>query len=291
MPSKRENVPRGWEGGYIKAEMQGCLNGDVGEQHSHVRLVQCLPFHADRLSHGMQKCMRYAPHCYATDIVLGCGLVIAGWPQDIPFTDLSSVGGGLDTLREIRRRWYLPDGDPEKLRFEPASRKDYANAARDPESVHPTPQHLPELKARAAAAKARAKALPVESDVYRSRDMRRVGRQSTSTMPEPKVQTQQRRDTKKRRARASDTETRVRKKRQTTGVTSMSCVLQRVDEVSGSGDGEQGSDGQGSEEAHALDDPITDSDFELTRSYGGELPDDPIEDASDSDWETARAAA
>lgn len=239
-------------------------------------LAQCSPSHADRKSHGMQKRMRYAPQYYALDIVLGCGLVIAGWPQDVPFTDLSSVGGGIEALREIRRRWYLPDGDPERLRFEPASRDDYANAARDPESVHPTPQYLPELKARAAAAKARAQALPVESDVYDSRNMRRVGRQSTSTMPEPKARTQQRQDTKKRRARASDMETRVRKKRQTTGVTSMPFVLQGADEVSG-GDGEQGP-----EEAYALEDPITNSNFKLTRSFGGELSDDPIEDASTS---------
>lgn len=286
MPSKREDAPRGWEGGDIKAEMQGNLNGDIGEQHSHIVLVQCLPFHVDRRSHGMQKRVRYAPHCYASDIVLGTGHVLVGWPQDVPFTDLSSVGGGLDTLREIRRRWYLPDGDPEKLRFEPASRKDYASAARDPESVHPTPQHLPELKARAAAAKAKAKALPVESDVFRSHDMRRVGRRSTSTMPKPKAQSQQRQDTKKRRARASDMETRVRKKRQTTGVTSLPFVLQRADKVSGGGDGEQGS-----EEAHALDDDITDPDFELTRSFGGELSDDPIEDASDSEWEPETAGA
>ncbi|KAL1941702.1 hypothetical protein VTO73DRAFT_6702 [Trametes versicolor] len=267
MHSKREDTPRGWEGGDIKAEMQGCLNGDI--------------YHR---SHGMQKRMRYAPQCYASDIVLGTGHVLAGWPQDVPFTDLSSVGGGLDTLREIRRRWYLPDGDPEKLRFEPASRKDYANAARDPESVHPTPHLLPEIKARAAAAKAKAKAHPVKSDVYRARDMQRVGRQSTSTMPEPRAQTQQRRDTKKRRARASDVETQVRKKRQTTGVTSMPFVLQGAAKVSGGGDGEQGS-----VEADAVDDDITDFDFELTRSFGGELSDDPIEDASDSEWEKARA--
>lgn len=235
--------------------------------------------------------MRYAPHCYASDIVLGTGHVLAGWPQDIPFTDLSSVGGGLDTLREIRRRWYLPDGDPEKLRFEPASRKDYANAARDPESVHPTPQHLPEIKARVAAAKAKAKALPVKSDVYSARTMRRVGRQSTSTMPEPKAHSQQRRDTKKRRARASDMETRVRKKRQTTGVTSLPFMLQGAEKVSGDGDGERESDGEGSEEAYALDDDITNFDFELTRSFGGELSDDPIEDASDSEWEPATAGA
>ncbi|KAL1948674.1 hypothetical protein VTO73DRAFT_10480 [Trametes versicolor] len=284
MPSKRKDAPHGWEGGYIKAEMQGNLNGDVGEQQFNFGLAQRLPFHADRRSHGMQKRMRYSPQCYAYDIVLGCGLVIAGWPEGVPFTDLSSVGGGLGTLREIRRRWYLPEGDPEKLRFERASRKDYADAARDPESVHPTPQYLPELKACAAATKARANACPVECDVYSARNMRRVGRQLTSTRPEPKAQTRQRQDTKKRRARASDMETRVRKKRQTTGVTSMACVLQGTDDsVSGGGDGEQASDGQGSDEAYALDDPITDSDFELTHYFGGELSDDPIGDTSDSE--------
>ncbi|OJT15049.1 hypothetical protein TRAPUB_8393, partial [Trametes pubescens] len=110
--------------------------------------------------------MRYSAQWYASNIVLECGYISAGWPEDVPLTDLCAVGGGINTLHEIRQRWYLPDGDPEKLRFEPASRKDYANATCDPESVHPTPHHLPELKAQAAATSARDKALTIQCDVY-----------------------------------------------------------------------------------------------------------------------------
>ncbi len=228
--------------------------------------------------------MRYAAPCYASDIVIKGGHKLVGWPADVTFTDLGSIGGGVMTLHELRRQWYLPNGDPDKLRFEPASREDQANAARDPESVHPTPQHLPELKAKAAARRARA--ITVEVDAYRPDNMQYVGRQLTSTMPEPKEQRQQRSDTGQRRARASDTSTQVRKRRQLKGLTSKAFVLPGTGGGSG-GSGRRASKRPRLEEPpmddYPLDDPITE--FELANSFSGE-PSDPIEPASDSEWET-----
>lgn len=206
--------------------------------------------------------MRYVPSCYASDIVIKGGHKLVGWPADVPFTDLSNVRGGVKMLLELRRRWYLPDGHPDKLRFEPASREDQANAARDPESVHPTPQHLPRLAAQAAA-RAVERAFPVEVDAYRPDNMEHVGCQLTSTVPEPKKQRQQRLDTKKRRARKSDASTRVRKRRPKKGITSNRFVLPGSNGRGGGGSSKQGSKQQGVDD-YALDDPITE--FRLTTS-------------------------
>ncbi|EIW51374.1 uncharacterized protein TRAVEDRAFT_54622, partial [Trametes versicolor FP-101664 SS1] len=75
-------------------------------------------------SNGRQKRMRYAPRSYASDIVNKCGIKIAGWPQNIPFTDVSNIDGGSAPLAELHRMWNLPAGDPDRLRFEPASHED-----------------------------------------------------------------------------------------------------------------------------------------------------------------------
>ncbi|EIW59424.1 uncharacterized protein TRAVEDRAFT_46732 [Trametes versicolor FP-101664 SS1] len=239
----------------------------------------CLDDGIDRLSHGAQTRMRYAPSYYASDIVIKGGHKIVGWPADVPFTDLSNVRGGVTMLYELRRRWCLPDGHPEKLRFEPASREDQANAARDPESVHPTPQHLPELKAQAAGR--RRGATTVHVDTYRPDNMEYTGRQATSTVPEPKERRQQRLDTKKRRARASDSSTRVRKRRRREGIKSRGYVLPGMSGASSSGAG------RASEEPpvddYDLDDPITE--FDLT-TPDGELS-SAIEPASDSERKRA----
>lgn len=224
-------------------------SGSVPERVSH---SPCL---ADCLSHGAQKRMRYAVPWYASDIVIKGGQKLVGWPANVPFTDPSSITGGVKILGEIFRRLHLPDGDPNKLRFEPASREDKANAARNPESVHPTPQHLPELKAREAARAARA--ITVEVDIYHPVDMRRVGCESTSTAPDPREHRQQRWDTGKRRAQASDTELRVWKRRPREGIKSMGYVLPGVDKASGGGE-------QGLKE-YPLDDRIID--FELTTAF------------------------
>lgn len=198
--------------------------------------------------------MRYVPSCYASDIIIKGGHKIVGWPADVPFTDLSNVRGGVKTLHELHRRWHLPDGHPDKLRFERASREDQLNAAHDPESVHPTPQHLPRLAAQAASRAAGA--FPVEVDAYRPDNMEYVGSQLTSTVLEPKEQRQQRVDTKKRRARKSDTSTRVRKRRQQKGITSNRFVLPGSNGRGSSGSGKRASKRRRVDD-YALDDPIT----------------------------------
>ncbi|EIW58841.1 uncharacterized protein TRAVEDRAFT_47983 [Trametes versicolor FP-101664 SS1] len=218
-----------------------------------------LHVHADCASNGAQKRMRYVPSCYASDIVIKGGHKLVGWPADVPFTDLSNVRGGVKTLHELHRRWYLPEGHPDKLRFEPASREDRANAARDPASVHPTPQHLPQLVERAAARAARA--FPVEVDAYRPDNMEHVGCQLTSMVPEPKEQRAQRVDTGKRRARKSDTSTKVRKRRQQKGITSKRFVLPGSNGRGSSGGGKRTSKRKQVDD-YALDDPITE--FRLT---------------------------
>lgn len=200
--------------------------------------IACLPVCLDDLSEGKVTRMRYAPSCYASEIVAETGYKIVGWPADVPFTDLSAIGGGVRTLDDLLARWDLPEGHPQKLCFMPASREERENAARDPESVHPTPHYLPELRRRAAVAAKRAADAEVTSVVYHPEDMGYVGHETTSTAPpEPKApgERQQRDDTGKRRPRASDTETRVRRRLEKRGIRSMKYVLPGVGKESGGG--------------------------------------------------------
>lgn len=184
--------------------------------------------------------MRYAPRYYASEIVIKAALKIVAWPLHIPFTDISNIDGGSTTLAELLRLWNLPDGDPEKLRFEPASREDQVNAVRDFESVHPTAPHfLLALKAKTAVASARAAArtaADARADVYHPYNMQYVGCLSTVLMDIPRSQ---RRDTGQRRARASDRDSRVSKKKQMRGVRSMPYVLPEMDGVGSSSSGER----------------------------------------------------
>lgn len=171
-------------------------------------------------------------------------------------------------LAELQRRCTLPDGDPNKLRFEPASREDQLNAARNPESVHPTPHFLPVLKAKAAEAAARRAArdgAAARARSYHPRNMQYVGRLSTSMSNIPRSQ---RRDTGGRRPRASDTDPRVRRRRPMRGITSMAFVLPGTDGTSRGGDGEPAAKRQRVGE-YALDDRITQ--FELSPEFDDEL--------------------
>ncbi|KAH9849097.1 hypothetical protein C2E23DRAFT_704622, partial [Lenzites betulinus] len=70
-------------------------------------------------------------------IVIKCGLKLVGWPEDVPFRDLSQGGVGVELLRELLRRWRLKEGDAARLRFEPATAEDRAIAERDPASAIP----------------------------------------------------------------------------------------------------------------------------------------------------------
>lgn len=249
--------------------------------------VACLPVRADGLSDGELTQMSYAPSRYAREIVSKTGYKIAGWPAHVPFTDLSGIGGGVRTLDDLLARWDLPDGNPRKLHFVPASREERENAERDPDSVHPTPHYLPMLRRRAAAAKKRAADAKVTSVVYHPEDMEYVGHETTSTAPpEPKAPGErlQREDVKKRRARKSDTETRVRPRREKPGVKSMPFVLPGVDKTTGGG-----GDGRAAKRRRlnelAVVDAITK--FDLSADFGGTRTNpadsDKIQSTSDSE--------
>lgn len=289
----------GWARECSLDAIRGYLDGKLGEwlpSNTELGLARS-PRCTDTATNGAQKHMWYSPRRYASIIVSKCGFKIAGWPPKIPFMDLSNIGGGALMLAELRRRCDLPDGDPNKLRFEPATREDRYNAARDPESVHPTPQHLTEVKAKAMMAAARdaaRSAAEARANSYHPENMQFVGRPSLSlsTRDVPKAQ---RRDTGQRRARASDSDPRVTKKRTKRGITSMPYILpgtRRTGRGSGSGSG-GGSGGGGGERAakrqrvsvddYPLQERITQ--YDLSSDFGGELTDpdsDPIESASGS---------
>lgn len=88
--------------------------------------------------------MRYVARIYAIKIVIELGCKIVGWPARVPFRNLSKIGGGMASLRELHRLWHLtePAEGEERLRFEPSTAEDKANVARDPVSVHPNPGML-----------------------------------------------------------------------------------------------------------------------------------------------------
>ncbi|KAH9849089.1 hypothetical protein C2E23DRAFT_888488 [Lenzites betulinus] len=88
-------------------------------------------------SGGRQRFMRWCADGYARYIVIKCGLKLVGWPEDVPFRDLSQGGVGVELLRELLRRWRLKEGDAARLRFEPATAEDRAIAERDPASAIP----------------------------------------------------------------------------------------------------------------------------------------------------------
>lgn len=225
-----------------------------------VRVV--LTLSVDRLLHGEQKRVHYTEQ------------------------DLSAVGGSLDTLREIRRRYHLPDGTPSSC----ASSLPRARTM-------PMPRAIQKASTRRLSTSQHSRlALPPPgpklsqlspTSTSRSTWNESAAHELTLTMPEPMVQTQQRLDTKKWRAQASDTEMRVRTKRQHTGITSTSFMLPGADEVSDD-NGERAAKRQRQKDDFALEDRITDPNFKLTRTFSSELSDDPIEDALDSERETGR---
>lgn len=80
--------------------------------------------------------MRYAPHGYATSIVIGRGLKLAGWPNGpedgIPFGDPSDIPGGQPVIGRLLELWKSGE-----LHFEPSSEEERMLARRDPKAVLP----------------------------------------------------------------------------------------------------------------------------------------------------------
>ncbi|KAH9849092.1 hypothetical protein C2E23DRAFT_738008 [Lenzites betulinus] len=73
---------------------------------------------------------------YARYIVIKCGLKLVGWPEDVPFRDLSQGGVGRAAPRAAAPVAF-EGGDAARLRFEPATAEDRAIAERDPASAIP----------------------------------------------------------------------------------------------------------------------------------------------------------
>ncbi|KAI0359888.1 hypothetical protein OH77DRAFT_1359869, partial [Trametes cingulata] len=82
--------------------------------------------------------MSWTTHGYAKLVVIRYGYKLVGWPIDVPFRNLSNLPGGAQPLLALRAAW-----NARTLRFEPATRVDLVNAARDPASVSPDRDLLP----------------------------------------------------------------------------------------------------------------------------------------------------
>ncbi|EIW56597.1 uncharacterized protein TRAVEDRAFT_49415 [Trametes versicolor FP-101664 SS1] len=175
----------------IFIECTAQLDGDNGApstQREGVRLDlhDCFTGGLRETSGNPEARMWYAAKHYAASVVAKQRCKLVGWSAAIPFTSISEIRGGVPPLLEHQRRWNLPDGDADKLRFERATPEDVANALRDPESVHPNPAHLQAEKLKAAAARAEAKAKAAVADVvpvctYHPDDLSFVGLDLTST--------------------------------------------------------------------------------------------------------------
>lgn len=240
------------------------------------------------ISKGRQKGMRYTPEGYARGIVAKYGYKLVGWPSEIPFRNLSDIGGGAGPLLELLRLWKLPEEDQERLRFERASEEEIARAAVDPESVHPNRTKLEEQ--RQAAVEAAEEAGPeaagaspqvVLSDVFHPDGLDFVGIHPTSTDPHAagigSDQQAQRVDMGRRRRRAVDIsgETRLRKLPAKRGITTPRFVLAECQPAAeedergqGGGDGERAAKRARVETRElAVNDPI--DQFALSMAFGG----------------------
>ncbi|KAI9059171.1 hypothetical protein FKP32DRAFT_1761148 [Trametes sanguinea] len=168
----------------LKTEIRTSFNADISKRSNE----------ADAF-------MRYSIDGYATQIVLGLGYVWKGWPEDIAYVDISSVGGTVE-LEKLLAAWKSGE-----LRLEPATAEDRQKAMDDPESVHPNPSKL--HIAREYERERRREAVVVSPLVFHLEDgMRELGAHPTSTRPavaglglSSRERRRQRADTNKARAR------------------------------------------------------------------------------------------
>ncbi|KAH9887966.1 hypothetical protein C8Q73DRAFT_794410 [Cubamyces lactineus] len=170
--------------------------------------------------------MAWEPKTYGTRLVLDYGFVLEGWPDGLPFRNLSHVPGGNKSLLRLRELW-----DRSELRFKPASTDDLNKASRDPLSVLPdgglclqVAKNIPE----------RVAILPPAPLVMHPIDLRSLGVHH----PEPAAHRysrgdrtrQQRSDIKKPRARPVTNPHNLPLRRPKRGVVSRQCVLDLDDE-------------------------------------------------------------
>ncbi|KAI0351687.1 hypothetical protein OH77DRAFT_1419663 [Trametes cingulata] len=162
----------------VRAELRGNMNSKLRESAS----VGIPGAH-----------LSYTVSNYARLVVVRYEQKLVGWPETIPFRNLSERYR-LKWLQELLPLWN--DGI---IRFEPATAVDLINAARDPKSVHPNPKLLDK------DTPARPPAVVVAPLVLHPRDLRILGEHPTSTRPSAAVlghrPRRQRKDVKKARRR------------------------------------------------------------------------------------------
>ncbi|OSC96275.1 hypothetical protein PYCCODRAFT_1462478 [Trametes coccinea BRFM310] len=145
--------------------------------------------------------MRWTADGYAEEIVIALGLKLDNWPPDVPFANLSRIGGGVRRLEDLLRRWYAQD-PAIAIRLVPSTPEDRANAAADPLSVHPNRQRVKPLKPVSIST-----AQIVYPRALHPGDLGSMGVHPTSTQPRAvesvhdKTERQQRSDVKRRRGR------------------------------------------------------------------------------------------
>ncbi|KAI0349044.1 hypothetical protein OH77DRAFT_1465783 [Trametes cingulata] len=135
----------------------------------------------------------YTVKQYARLVVIRYKHKLVGWPDTIPFRNLSHRFR-LKRLQELLALW-----DNGVIRFEPTTAVDLVNAVRDPKSVHPN------LKLLEKQCPVRASAVVVAPLVLHAADLRILGEHPTSTQPSAAVlgdrPRRQRNDVKKARRR------------------------------------------------------------------------------------------
>ncbi|KAH9847467.1 hypothetical protein C2E23DRAFT_699301, partial [Lenzites betulinus] len=219
--------------------------------------------------------MRYDLDGYVQKIVIGCKLKLVGWPEGVPFGNLSNIGGGMWALRELQRLWYLPEESAFRLRFEDASEEDVAAAKLDPMSAHPHPTKRGITPKRKAVRRAEdPPPAVVKALVFHPLTLDFLGTHATSTEPgagdapvdgstrDP----QQRKDNKRRRVWASKPNPH-RKRLPKRGVLSMRSVIPGLSEAGSSSSG--GRAAKRAREDYAVDDRL--EDIEWSSEYGGRL--------------------
>ncbi len=162
------------------------LPGGYVSSCSQNTVLETLTLHPGDQSGNPDARMWYAAKYYSRNVVVKHQCKLIGWPASVPFTSISEIRGGIPPLLELQRRWNLPDGDEDKLRFERATPEDIANATQDPESVHPNPTQLEAEKLKAAAARAEKAQAQAAADIvpvytHHPHDLRFVGLDLTST--------------------------------------------------------------------------------------------------------------
>lgn len=178
--------------------------------------------------------MSYKEDRYARLVMLRYAAKLMGWPEGIPFVNLSSgLLGGIAALRILRQAW-----DKGELRFERATPEDLARAAEDPLSVLPDGGRCLKVLAQA---KSHSESTPPPPDVQpvvlvmHPIDLSDVGTHDPEADVDPdsgKHQREQRSDVKKARRRPVKNPTNRPLRRPKLGVKSSRGVLE-LDDVQG----------------------------------------------------------